>query len=259
MSVHEPLKIQKSMKGAGGSSLQRYMDLVVGRRGYVRLLKYELIMMIAQKRAGALGLLLRKKLYPMLLGDVGANVTFGADVVLRHPHKIRIGDGAVIDEHVLLDAKGEDNRGIDIGAGSYIGRNSIISCKNGDISLGENANVGWNCTIAATSSIRIGRNNIIAAYTYIIGGGNYRYDNIDGPMCENYDQAGKGGVTLGDDVWLGSHVAVLDGVTVENGCVVASGSTVTRNLAANSINVGSPAKTVRQRAMDTPEADTGRR
>lgn len=237
------------MKGAGASALQRYMDLVVGQRGYGKLIKYELIMMIAQKRAGALGLLLRKKLYPMLLGRVGGNVTFGADVVLRHPHKIHIGEGAVIDEHVLLDAKGEDNRGIEIGAGSYIGRNSIISCKNGDISLGENANVGWNCTIAATSSIRIGNNNIIAAYTYVIGGGNYRYDNINGPMCDNYDQEGKGGVVLGDDVWLGSHVAVLDGVTIDSGSVVASGSTVTRNLGANSINVGSPAKTVRQRAM----------
>ena len=242
-----PLKIQQSMSGESHSKLTRYMDLVVGRRGLWPLVKYELIVMIAQKRAGALGLLLRGKLYPLILGTTGRGVTFGADVVLRHPHKIRIGDGAVIDEHVLLDAKGEDNLGIDIGAGSYIGRNSIISCKNGNISLGENANVGWNCTIAATSTISIGRDNIIAAYSYIIGGGNYRVDDIDGPMCQNYDEAGKGGVVLGDDVWLGSHVAVLDGVTIESGSVVASGSTVTKNLPANSINLGSPAKTVRQR------------
>jgi acetyltransferase-like isoleucine patch superfamily enzyme len=247
MSTGQPLKIQKSMAGGEGSALQRYMDLVVGRRGFGRLIRYELVMMIAQKRAGALGLLLRKKLYPLLLGSSGRNVTFGADVVLRHPHKIHIGEGAVIDDHVLLDAKGEDNRGIEIGKGSFIGRNSIVSCKNGDISLGENANVGWNCTIAATSSIRIGRDNIIAAYSYIIGGGNYRVDDIEGPMCQNYDQDGKGGVVLGDDVWLGSHVAVLDGVTIGNGCVVASGSTVTKNLPDHSINLGSPAKPLRQR------------
>ncbi len=242
----KPLKIQQSM-GGSGSALERYMDLVVGRRGIWNLLRYELVMMVAQKRAGALGLVLRKWLYPLVLGHTGRGVTFGADVVLRHPHKIRIGDGAVIDEHVLLDAKGEDNRGIDIGPGSYIGRNSIVSCKNGDITLGENANVGWHCTIAATSSIRIGRDNIIAAYSYIIGGGNYRFDDIDGPICRNYDESGKGGVVLGDDVWLGSHVAVLDGVTVGDGCVVASGATVTRDLPPRSVNVGTPAKTVRQR------------
>lgn len=223
------------------------MDLVVGQRGWGKLIKYELVMMIAQKRAGALGLLLRQKLYPLLLGSVGRNVTFGSDAVLRHPHKIHIGDGAIIDENVLLDAKGDNNQGIEIGAGCFIGRNSIISCKNGDIHLGENTNVGWNCTIAATSRIRIGRDNIIAAYSYIIGGGNYKFDNIDGPMCESYDQAGKGGVELRDDVWLGSHVAVLDGVTIESGCVVASGSTVTRSLPGMSVSAGSPAKPIRQR------------
>ena len=245
--MSKPLKIQQSMGGDNQSALSRYMDLVVGQRGYGNLIKYELVMMIAQKRAGALGLLLRKKMYPWLLGSVGRNVTFGADVVIRHPHKIHLGDGVVVDEHVLLDAKGDTNKGIEIGAGSFIGRNSIISCKNGDISLGENANVGWNCTIAATSSIRIGKDNIIAAYSYIIGGGNYHFDNISVPMCQAYDHQGKGGVELKDDVWLGSHVAVLDGVTIESGCLVASGSTVTKSLPAMSINVGSPAKPVRQR------------
>lgn len=245
--MSKPLKIQQSMASGSQSALSRYMDLVVGERSLWKLALYEFVVMTSQKRSGALGLLLRKKMYPWLLGSVGHNVTFGSDVVIRHPHKIRIGDGVVVDENVLLDAKGESNQGIDIGAGSYIGRNSIISCKNGDITLGENANVGWNCTIAATSSIRIGRDNIIAAYTYIIGGGNYQIDGINVPMCQAYDHEGKGGVELKDDVWLGSHVAVLDGVTIDSGAVVASGSTVTKNVAAMSINVGSPTRAVRQR------------
>ncbi|MGI9317642.1 MAG: DapH/DapD/GlmU-related protein [bacterium] len=243
----KPLKIQTSMAGGDQSALSRYMDLVVGQRGWLKLLVYEAVVMIAQKRAGALGLLLRKKMYPWVLGSVGRNVTFGSNVVIRHPHKIHIGEGTVVDENALLDAKGDSNQGIDIGAGSYIGRNSIISCKNGDISLGENANIGWNCTIAATSRIRIGRDCIIAAYSYIIGGGNYHYDNIDTPMCQSYDEQGKGGVDIEDDVWLGSHVAVLDGVKIAQGCVVASGSTVTKDLPTMSISLGSPAKPVRQR------------
>ncbi len=249
--MSKPLKIQQSMATGNQSAISRYMDLVVGQRSWIKLVLFELVMMISQKRAGALGLVLRKIMYPWVLGAVGRNVTFGSDVVVRHPHKIRIGDGVVVDENVLLDAKGESNKGIDIGSGSFIGRNSIISCKNGDIELGENANVGWNCTIAATSSIRIGRDNIIAAYSYIIGGGNYHYDNIDTPMCQAYDQEGKGGVELKDDVWLGSHVAVLDGVTIEQGCVVASGSTVTKNLPSMSISLGAPAQPVRQRRTKT--------
>ena len=82
---------------------------------------------------GALGLFLRSKLYPLLLGRVGRNVVFGANVTLRHPHKIHIGDNVVIDDHCCLDAKGTDNRGITIGNGVFVGRNTILSCKNGDI------------------------------------------------------------------------------------------------------------------------------
>ena len=52
-------------------------------------------MLLAQSVPGALGLALRKALYPLLLGACGRNVVFGQNVVLRHPHKIRIADNVV--------------------------------------------------------------------------------------------------------------------------------------------------------------------
>ena len=94
---------------------QKYAALVVGRPGLGALLKYELVVTLAQALPGALGLALRKTLYPLLLGSCGRNVVFGQNVVLRHPHKIHIGDNVVIDDNCLLDAKGETNRGIRIG------------------------------------------------------------------------------------------------------------------------------------------------
>ncbi|MEM7194487.1 MAG: acyltransferase [Pseudomonadota bacterium] len=240
-------KVQQSLSSGDATSLQRYMDLVLGQRNIWALIKYELIILIAAGFRGAPGLFLRKILYPLILGSVGKNVIFGSNVSLRHPHKIRLGDGVMIDDNVMLDAKGTDNSGIRIDNGAFIGRNTIIGCKDGDITIGENSNIGFNCTVATTSQITIGRDNIIAAYSYIIGGGNYHYDNIDVPMCQAYDYGGKGGVTLMDDVWIGSHVSVLDGVTVEEGCVVASGSVVTKNLPARSVSLGTPAQPVRQR------------
>src|SRR5215831_17099471 len=118
----------------------KYSMLIVGRPGLGALLKYELIVSLAQARAGALGLALRKTLYPLLLGSCGRSVVFGQNVVLRHPHKIHIGDHVVIDDNCLLDAKGEANRGITIADGVFVGRNSILSCKNGDIELAAGAN-----------------------------------------------------------------------------------------------------------------------
>src|SRR5712691_241419 len=106
---------------------QKYASLVVGKTDLGSLLKYELIVTLTQSCPGALGLALRKMLYPALLGSCGRNVVFGQNVVLRHPHKIHLGDNVVIDDNCLIDAKGETNAGIRIGSGVFIGRNSILT------------------------------------------------------------------------------------------------------------------------------------
>jgi len=140
-------KAQDQLFAPGKSSREKYAELVVGRPGFGALLKHELIVSIAQARAGALGLALRKALYPALLGACGRNVVFGQNVVLRHPHKIRIGSSVVVDDQCLLDAKGDANRGITIGDGVFIGRNTILSCKDGDIEIASGANIGFNCEL----------------------------------------------------------------------------------------------------------------
>src|SRR5829696_9124134 len=140
-------RAQGQLFAPGTSSRAKYAVLVVGRPGLGALLKYELVVSIAQARAGALGLAVRKLLYPMLLGSCGRNVVFGQNVVLRHPHKIHIGSNVVVDDNCLLDAKGESNLGIRIGDGVFIGRNTILSCKNGDIELAGGANLGFNCEV----------------------------------------------------------------------------------------------------------------
>src|SRR5687768_9860872 len=107
------------------SARRKYETLVVGRRGLGPLLKHEVVTLVAQAVPGALGFALRKTLYPLLLDACGRGVVFGQNVVLRHPHKIRIGSNVVIDDNCLLDAKGTTNGGITIGDGVFIGRNTI--------------------------------------------------------------------------------------------------------------------------------------
>ncbi|MCI0439953.1 MAG: hypothetical protein L0177_12605, partial [Chloroflexi bacterium] len=97
--------IQEKLFDQNRSQLDRYRDIVLGGGGTLRLLKYEFITTFTSWVPGALGLLLRSKLYPRLLGSVGRGVVFGSNVVLRHPHKIHIGDNVVIDDNCVLDAK----------------------------------------------------------------------------------------------------------------------------------------------------------
>lgn len=60
---------------------------------------------------------------------------------------------------------------------------------------------------------------------------------------EGLEQASP--IIIEDNVWIGAHVAVMPGVTIGEGSVVAAGSVVTRDLPANSLAMGSPAKVVR--------------
>jgi acetyltransferase-like isoleucine patch superfamily enzyme len=237
-------RAQDQLFASGQSSRQKYASLVVGRPGLLHLLGYELVIMIAQARAGALGLVLRKALYPLLLGSCGRNVVFGQNVVLRHPHKIHIGSNVVIDDHCLLDAKGHSNRGIRIGDGVFVGRNTILSCKNGDIELDRGANIGFNCEVFSASQVRIGADVLVAAYAYVIGG-DHDFSNPGAPVLEQ--QRTSAGVAIGDGAWIGAGAKVLDGVTVGERAIVGAGAVVRHDVPSGSVAVGVPARVVSTR------------
>ena len=230
------------------SAREKYAQLVIGRPGWGALLKHEAVVLLSQHVPGALGFVLRKALYPALLGACGRNVIFGQNVVLRHPHKIRLGDNVVVDDNCLLDAKGDTNRGITIGSGVFIGRNSILSCKNGDIELADGANVGFNCEIFSASRVTVGRDTLLAAYCYLIGGD---HDFSDGSQPVIAQGRRSEGVTVGAGAWLGAGAKILDGVNVGDGAVIGASAVVRTAVPAGAIAVGIPARIVGQRPSTT--------
>jgi acetyltransferase-like isoleucine patch superfamily enzyme len=240
-------RAQDQLFDAGQSSRQKYAALIIGRPGLSALLRYELVVALAQARVGALGLLLRKTLYPLLLGSCGRNVVFGQNVVLRHPHKIHIGSNVVIDDNCLLDAKGESNCGIRIGDGVFVGRNTILSCKNGDIELANGANLGFNCEVFSASRVRIGADVLMAAYTYVIGGDHDRAD-ATAPVLEQRRRSA--GVEVGDGAWLGAGAKILDGVSIGARAIIGAGAVVRESVGERAVAVGVPARVVSTRGND---------
>ncbi|HEY8550036.1 MAG TPA: acyltransferase [Vicinamibacterales bacterium] len=226
------------------SARQKYQALVVGRPGWGALLRYELITSLVGRCPGALGLWLRARLYPRLLGSCGRNVVFGSDVRLRHPHKIHIGDDVVIDDGVVLDAKGTANRGIRIGRRVFIGRGTSLNTKDGDIEIEDGVNIGTLCTIFSASRVRVGRDTLIAAYAYLVGGG-HAFDRTDVPTSE---QARPSlGIDIGPDGWIGAGVVVLDGTRIGRGVVIGANAVVRESLPDYTVAAGVPATVKRHR------------
>jgi acetyltransferase-like isoleucine patch superfamily enzyme len=150
----------------------------------------------------------------------------------------------VIDDNCLVDAKGDTNRGITIGNGVFIGRNSILSCKDGDITLGDGANVGFNCEIFSASTVTVGRDTLIAAYCYLIGGDH----DFSDPSVPIVAQARRSrGVVVGDAAWLGAGARILDGVTIGDHAIVGAAAVVREAVPPGAIAAGIPARIVGQR------------
>lgn len=239
-------RAQDDLFQPGVSARAKYQALIVGQPGLAALVRHELVTMVSQSMPGAAGLVLRKRLYPLLLGACGRNVVFGQHVVLRHPHRIRIGDNVVIDDNCLLDAKGG---GITIGSGVFIGRNTILSCKNGTIAIEDGANIGFNCELFSASLVTIGRETLIAAYCYLVGG-DHLYGDPSLPIL--LQARSSKGVHVGSGTWLGAGAKVLDGVRIGDGAIVGAGAVVRDEIPARAIAVGVPARVIGSRDPHTP-------
>jgi acetyltransferase-like isoleucine patch superfamily enzyme len=145
----------------------------------------------------------------------------------------------------VLDAKGEGDNRIDIGSNVIVGRSTVISCKNGDIVIGDNTNIAMNCFIQSALRVTIGKNVLFAAYCYLIGGGDHRTERTDIPIIAQ-GQVVKG-IHIEDNCWLGAGVKVQDGSSIGRDAIIGSGAVVTSRIPEFAIAVGIPARVVRQR------------
>jgi acetyltransferase-like isoleucine patch superfamily enzyme len=117
--------------------------------------------------------------------------------------------------------------------------------EGGSIFVDEETHIQPHCQLMAMiGSLRIGKRVEIAPRCAF-----YPYNHGFKPEERIRSQSvfTKGGITIGDDAWLGYGVTVLDGVHIGNGAVVGAGSVVTKSLPDYAIAFGVPAQVVRKR------------
>jgi hypothetical protein len=88
--------VRKGIEDPGKSSFEAYRDLVTGDVGHARFALYEVLTSTIGPLPGALGLWLRRKLYPAFLGTSGPGLILGRSLTLRHPFGIRLGAGVTV-------------------------------------------------------------------------------------------------------------------------------------------------------------------
>lgn len=236
----------KFKSAANTSAWSTYRRLYYGEISLLRAIRAEATTFLFGTTPGAVGLGIRKFAYPPLLGSSGTKTIFGRNLTLRHPHKIFLGDQVILDDNVVLDAKGDSNQGISIGSNVYIGRNTIIYCKNGNIRIGDNVNISSNCQIFSSGDMEIQDGTMIAAFCYLLNGGSYEISKEAPPFAKQNGTKSKGPTVVGRNSWLASHVTITDGVKLGTHCVVGAGSVVLKDMPADALCVGAPARKIRQ-------------
>ena len=227
------------------SPLRKYQLVTVGSTSLGALLRHEALLLLVNDLPGVAGLYLRGKLYRRFFGRVGRGAVIGRGLVLRQPGKIHVDDGAVIDDQCAFKVLGGEGCGIWIGRKAFLGRGSSLNTRGGQVHVGEHATLGPHVHLGTCDRLTVGRYCIIAANCYI-GGLFHRTERLDVPMAlQGVDR--RGGVAIGDDVWIGAGSVVLDGVRIGDGAIVGAGSVVTRDVPPRAVALGSPAKVVRYR------------
>jgi acetyltransferase-like isoleucine patch superfamily enzyme len=231
------VRTQKTLVDERLSPLDKYRRLVSGPGNFFWLLVYELITLLFGSLPGLLGLGLRQVFYPLLFRETGKGLAIGRHVTLRHPKRIQIGNQVVIEDGVVLDAKGEIGEGIIIGDGVFIGRGTILTARNGTLEIGPGSSISSYCRI---SSAKIGQKVLIAAYVYLVSGG-HETERVDIPIIDQPSLA-LGNPEIEDGCWIGAFTAVIGEVCIEHDTIVGAHSLVNKDLPALAVAFGAPAE-----------------
>jgi acetyltransferase-like isoleucine patch superfamily enzyme len=125
-----------------------------------------------------------------------------------------------------------------MGENSYIAAFAYVT---GTVHLGSDTTV--NAYAVVRGDVRLGDGVRIGAHTSLLG-----FNHSMEPDRPVFKQATTTvGITVGDDVWIGSNVVVVDGVTIGEHSVIGAGSVVTKDVPPWSVMAGNPARRLRDR------------
>ncbi|MEA2570919.1 MAG: hypothetical protein QOI24_2920 [Acidobacteriota bacterium] len=139
--------------------------------------------------------------------------------------KLFIGEGVMIDAFVKIKVAGGVGD-LKIGSNTFINSGTVIYTGNG-ITIGEDVLIAANCTLAPT---------------------NHEFRARERKIIEQRFAASRGGIVIGNDVWIGVQSVILDGAVIPDGVVIGACSLVRpQELEPYTVYGGNPLRRLGQR------------
>jgi acetyltransferase-like isoleucine patch superfamily enzyme len=178
----------------------------------------------------------------------GQNVSFGNQIQIHCPEKIHIGTNVYIHDLCLLDAR--HGRGIRIEDDVSIRRGSVLNASgsghpDGFIHLQRHTNIGIYNILTGHAGLVVGQYSLLGPMVQL-NGFQHQFDDLNCPIVFQEEVASP--TILEEDVYVCSGAIVL-GVRLGRGSVVAAGAVVTKNVSPYTVVGGVPARMIRRRGQ----------
>lgn len=143
-----------------------------------------------------------------------------------------------------LELKIEPRGEVRFGRFTWIGDGTKIRCHEGVVEIGEKTVMGQECTISAYQRVRIGEECVIADRAMFI---DFDHGMVETERPIRLQGIYKRDVEVGNNVWIGYGACILRGVHVGDNSVIGTNSVVTKDVPANAVVGGIPARIIRMR------------
>lgn len=195
--------------------------------------------------------LVRGFIHQLLQARKPALLFLGKNVKITGRKQFTTGGGVRIGNNVEITAWSED--GIYIGSHAWIGAYSFLKASfslaaiGKGIRIGNNVGIGEFAHLGGAGGLTIGNDCIIGPYFSCHP---ENHDFFNSSQLIRLQGTTRKGIHIGNNCWIGAKVTILDGVNIGDNCVLAAGAVVTKDLPANAVAGGVPARVLRYRTHD---------
>jgi acetyltransferase-like isoleucine patch superfamily enzyme len=126
----------------------------------------------------------------------------------------------------------------------WLGDGTKIRCHEGEVVIGPKTVLGQECTISAYQHVQIGEQCVIADRAMFI---DFDHGSVEVERPVREQGIYKRDIDVGSNVWIGYGACILRGVRVGDNAVIGTNSVVTRDVPANAVVGGVPARIIRMR------------
>lgn len=172
--------------------------------------------------------------------ELKKKMTYGQNCIFQHRSAVSLLRGSTKNDIVLGDR--------------VIMEGHIMSAYNGKIQMDDYSQLGVNSKILSANSVVVGEYTAIAMNVVVCDNNNHPVNPYDrlilrrtlpNSIERSWIYSDNAPIVIGRNCWIGQNCRICKGVTIGDGSIVAANSVVTKDVPANCIVAGNPAKIVK--------------